>query len=275
MKRLTYILSVLVLAAACAKEPAAPEKERVSVLFEVSAGEQTRAIGDASGVDLLYGAVFNADATEEYTSLRFSGNSFNPSLDLLSGETYTVVFWAQSSEGTVYSISDGDLSAISIDYSSAVACDETMDAFYGKATFTASRGKSVSLTLQRTVSQINFLSTTPPSLQIEQKASVSVTGGLAGSFNAVDGTASAPVADPVTFSEALVPGDEVSLSGDNIQDQNYYRAAYVYAVPVEGAVAQSVELTIYEFDEPGNVFTVADVPLESNYRSNITGEIFN
>ena len=94
--------------------------ESMSVTFHPTLGQglDTRAIGDATGIDSLRVVVYQGSETlskvfslsEDWIAAQRNGIS----LTLIEGRTYKILFWAENSENSAYNITDDG--KITVDY---------------------------------------------------------------------------------------------------------------------------------------------------------------
>ena len=107
------------------------------VSFSITTPEMvTRAYSDGTTANVLEYAVYNA-AGDRLTALggeKAINISTNVEIQLATGNTYTVLFWA-ANENAPYGV-DFDAKTMTVDYTNAVSNDETRDAFFAKHTFT-------------------------------------------------------------------------------------------------------------------------------------------
>lgn len=120
-----------------------------------SRGEQVDrlvyAVYDASGNLLEQFADGTAGPGQATTSV--SACQADVQLTLVRNQTYTVAFWAQSSQCTAYNTED--LHAVQISYDGARCNDDTRDAFCKAETFTVVNHGQRAVTLTRPFAQIN------------------------------------------------------------------------------------------------------------------------
>ena len=187
---------------------------------------------------------------------------------LVKGHTYSFVFWAQNSACTAYDTKN--MAAIKVNY--AANCnDETRDAFYKKDSFTVTEAFEKKEELTRPFAQINFLADDAAGVVgvDAYKSKVTVTG-VPTTLNTLNGS----VADftDVTFDYATILPNEETLEG--YQQYRYVAMNYILAA-TDKEMKTEVALTVK--DENGaevNTVTVANCPVQRNYRTNIFGDLF-
>jgi hypothetical protein len=117
----------------------------------------TRSAGDGKKADVLYYILYNGEGTKIIdtnvggTPIAVRSNKtaavefrVNP------GKTYHVVFWAQSSELSVYTLNAYTMTMTMPDYSTIPVNDDRYDAFFYTGEFTPHRGTPIeSITLKR------------------------------------------------------------------------------------------------------------------------------
>lgn len=143
------------------------EGENVSITFHPTLGVElsTRANGDATGIDCLTVVVYEGSQTlskkfsfsEDWDIVTRNGIS----LTLIEGRQYKILFWAENSENSAYTITDDG--KITIDYDNYInggfAKMEEMDAFFGISSITVGSQKvenNGEIKLSRPFAQLNF-----------------------------------------------------------------------------------------------------------------------
>ena len=283
MKKIFTFLAasaLVVLAASCAKEQqiaAVPAGEETTVEFTVATPElMTKAIADGSTVDKVSCSVYGADGliADLSKTIDMTGGKATFSVRLVTGQTYSFLFWAYDKDGSAYTL-DADAKTVAVDYAGA-SNDESRDAFYAyikDKKITSSVTETV--TLKRPFAQVNF-GVEPEDIAAAKtagyepaKSSVKLTG-LANVLNLTDGTVSGTV--DAEFTVAAFPAETFTV---NKKDYNYVATNYVL-VGADKKQLSDVELKIYDATstEPINTISVPNVPLQGNYRTNILGNLF-
>lgn len=279
------LAAVAVIAGACAKESeqlAGPS----NVTFEVSTPEiATKAIGDGMTATKLYYQVFDADGNAiEGLGVQnkdlVSGKT-TVSFQLIKGQTYNFIFWAQTAEAGYYIIDEAEgLKKITADYATHKgANDENRDAFFAVEKglkITGPVSKTVKLT--RPFAQVNIGTndelkagtTTAPAINLTGATSKVVIKGVPTVFAPLATTPETMLtgATDVTFISAAVPTEKLVVKG---VEYNYLAMNYVFA-PAEGTVC---DLTA-EFALVGRApipLSSPATPIKRNYRTNILGKL--
>ena len=299
MKRILNSIAVLALvvtgAVSCQKElsgPAGQEGQEVAVSLDLTTGQiGTRAYADGQSVDVVHVHVYQKDGSGNLTYIapaEASATVQNPSKDvtmnagrasystrLVTGQTYTFVFWAEKKDCGHYSYNP-NTQTVTVNYANAAGNDESRDAFYAvlpNVEITGAYSKSV--TLNRPFAQINF-GVTAEDLNAAALAGVTVNGaavkltGIANSINLLDGSVSG--SETVSFANADLPSETFSAAGVTY---NYVAMDYVL-VGKDTKTLSDVTLTL---DVTGTTsaateYTYPNVPLQGNYRTNIVGNLF-
>ena len=262
------------------------DEATVTITAELPAFAQSRAFSDGLSADDLSYGVYEV-AEDGSTTLRFTGESSfgnflstTVNLRLITGKTYDVVFWAQNAAADCYTVTWGETSpTMKVDYAKAALNNDNFDAFFTKISFTVTADMSTSAVLTRPFSQINVGTN---DLVAYSKALGMADGEIAEITTAMTvktpytmldlstGEASEPNATDVVFEAKARPENEVfPISG-----YEYLAMAYV----LQGLDDDSPNADIVlEFADPaGNPIqpiTVAQAPLERNYRTNIYGSL--
>ena len=250
-------------------EPAMGGETPVS--FSVSLGDDidSRTISDGTGANTLKFAVFEngTEIRELAQTVDVADKKATVTTRLVKGHTYSFVFWAQNSACTAYNTTD--MSAIKVDY--AANCnDETRDAFYKMDSFQVTEAFEKKETLTRPFAQINFLADDAAGVVgvDAYKSQVTVTG-VPTTLNTLDGTVGTETTD-VTFALATIPKETLA----DYETYKYVAMNYVLAA-TDKEMKNVVTLTVK--DENGaevNTVTVANCPVQRNYRTNIFGDLF-
>ena len=263
------MVALLLGTAACSSdiEPAMGGDTPVS--FSVSLGDNidSRTISDGTGANTLKFAVFEngAEVTGLAQTVAVANKQATINTKLVKGHTYTFVFWAQNSACTAYNTTN--MSAITVDY--AANCnDETRDAFYKMDSFTVTEAFEKTEVLTRPFAQINFLADDAAGVvNVNQyKSKVTVTG-VPTTLNTLDGSVSGTT--DVTFDYATIVNE--TLAG--YESYKYVAMNYILAA-TDKEVKNEVALTVNDGTQDVNTVTVANCPVQRNYRTNIFGSLF-
>lgn len=299
MKNFFKSLAICALAAltfaSCQKENADGNMDDQSSVVSINLTSPlmgTKAFADGTTVDVVHvhvykvgenGALTYIDRGTDGTvtpsqDVRMSNGSATYSTRLVTGQTYTFVFWADyiDNNGNSHYTYDPDTKTIAVNYDNAACNDETRDAFYAVLPEVKITGAySQSVTLQRPFAQVNFGVTTED-YKAATRAGVTVNGAavkctnVADKLNLLTGTTSGAVS--ATFTTATLPSE--TLTAANVA---YKYVAMNYVLVGKGAKTLSdITLTL---DATGAVsgkpkYTYTNVPLQGNYRTNIVGSLF-
>ena len=160
-----FILAIIASSISCIKEDGIQITEETGVTFSpiIDSELKTKAIGDGAGINQLRVAVYlDAGGLEHmYTNtLSWSDAKSNGvTLNLMSGKSYKVLFWAENRSNTAYDITDEGKIRVNYDgyVNGGFSKMEQMDAFYAVASVTPGQGSSSrNITLSRPLAQLNF-----------------------------------------------------------------------------------------------------------------------
>lgn len=279
----------------CQKEllgPAVQEGQEVAVSLDLTTPLMgTKSYADGTTVDVVHVHVYQKDASGNLTyiapaaqgaatktpsqDVTMSGGRASYSTRLVTGQTYTFVFWAENSSCSAYAYTPGT-QTVSVDYTGAVGNDESRDAFYAVKDVTITGAYSESVELYRPFAQINFGAS---DYDAAVAAGITVTGAavkltnVANSLNLLDGSVSG--SETVTFAEAILPTDpNATLTAAG---ESYKYVAMDYVLVGNGAKTLSdVTLTLAADGTLSATpeYTYTSVPLQGNYRTNIVGSLF-
>ena len=242
------------------------------VSFSVSLGDDidSRTISDGLKANTLKFAVFEngTEIPKLAQTVDVVDKKATVTTRLVKGHTYSFVFWAQNSACTAYNTSD--MSAIKVDYTSVNCNDETRDAFYKMDSFTVSEAFEKEEVLTRPFAQINFLASDAAGVvNVDQYQSQVTVTGVPTTLNTLDGTVTDPT-EVTTYAYTTIPKETL----EGYETYKYVAMNYVLAA-TNKEMKTEVALTVK--DEKGaevNTVTVANCPVQRNYRTNIFGDLF-
>lgn len=301
MKKIFTIAAAAALifgAASCQKEILDGKKGDATVTFNVQIPEEvvTRAeMSDGSTVDqLVYEVYVGNDVMYEGTvpPTATGSGQFSLELNLVTGMTYDLLFWAQNSSVGCYNTDN--LKNVSVNYT-GTANDEKRDAFYGARLGFEATGIATSETinLYRPFAQINFGSA-PTDWEKAQpfiakgglKSQVYMTG-VPTRFNVYEGDVVKNSNTDVTFTYNLCPASETTYSNDfltykdandpnKVYQYGWVAMNYVLAPKSESAMNKVTASFVHDKNDENSALVkeVFNVPFKQNYRTNILGEIF-
>lgn len=253
--------------------------ENVSVTFRPTLkGElNTRAIGDAAGIDRLTIVVYEGTQTlskklsysEDWDIAKRNGIT----LTLIEGHSYKILFWAENCVNTAYTLTnDGK---ITVDYNGYIdggfAKMEEMDAFCGTSSITvgSKKNENKQIELSRPLAQLNFAdNTTLPEQGTHQ--TVVTFHGVPTSFNPFTGIVEMSNTD-VVFTFADFPAETLSVDGSSY----YYLSSNYFFAPQTGTISNmSATIDLQNTDGISiKEIEVPDITLEKNKKTNILGSI--
>ena len=286
-----YFLSIVALAgmlfATSCQESLVEPQVGGTTTFTVQVPDQmgTKAIGDASIIDRLYVAVyenFNENGGTLPTSAIYKTNvavvngAATVALNLIQGQKYDIVFWAQNGESYV----DADDELLSIPMDKNFHNNEAGAAFFHfEPNFDPTQIRTKGIELRRPFAQLN-LGTTEASLNpatgtVSLVSSEIKIKGLAQTFNTITGMGETSTTELVTYA-AAVPDNWQKLSAAN-HEYVYVSMDYLPIVGDAKAVFD-IEANIVVKDNSGNKtinHKFASVPVQENYRTNIVGNLIS
>ena len=301
MKRYFKTITAIVLAAlttaACQKEnfgDATPAGQEVDVTLDLLAPQiGTKSYGDGTTAKTVYVHVYQQDDHGKLTyiepaaegaslktpsqSLTLSGLKATYNTRLVTGQTYTFVFWAQA-DNAPYTY-DTDAKTITVDYTSAAGNDESRDAFYNVLPNVKIEGAyTASVQLTRPFAQLNF-GVTSEDYAAAKAAGLEVTAAqvkltnAATSLNLLDGTTAGD--ETVTFASASLPEVPNAILTAGGKDYKYVAMDYVLVGKSAKTLSDvTLTLTATGVQSATPEFTYSNVPLQANYRTNIVGNLF-
>lgn len=172
-----WLAATLLLPTSCQDDDMAngQQKSMVSFTIETPTGLQSRSMGDVTTATRLNYAVYESGTTSPliYTSTDGQGsisstvgrqvstaNMINKqatvNLQLATGLTYDVIFWADAPTGSPYTF-DPTSQSIKVDYTTnCQSNDENRDAFFGHQTIQVTQDASITVLLKRPFAQLNI-----------------------------------------------------------------------------------------------------------------------
>ena len=279
------LAALLLSTAACSSdEPAAQGDDTVTFTVNLQNGNDSRAISDGTKAVNLTAFAYKDGKKVQQQTATFSGLKATVTFKLVKGVKYDFSFWAQSPKAKCYTLS-ADGTKVNIDYTQAASNVDNDDAFYGvKKDVTVGTASDETVTIYRPFAQLNY-GDNLDDYKAAKKAGTEVTQTLVTVKNAANvldlttGQASGDVA--VTYALAPVPSESKELTVDHI---NYKWLAMNYLlVPGQVRMADTqittenalitTTLAVYAGDTKLNEMSVANVPVQSNHRTNILGNL--
>ena len=276
MKTKHYLLGALaamMLMTSCQDDTAlmGNEGETAMVSFELTTPEiATRAYSDGNTATVLQYAVYDENGgilpDLTVTDGEIHGST-TVNLQLTTGNTYTVIFWAAAPDAP-YTV-DFANKTMTVDYTNAVSNDENRDAFYKIQEITVRGTQSETVELRRPFAQLNIGTndyTASTSAGYTPKYSSVTVKGLGSTLNLWDGTVDA-ARNEITFDFNEIPtGETFPVAGYEYLAMNYL------LVPAEQEVVD-IEFSYGETATAEKTRTVGSVPVQRNHRTNIYGQL--
>ncbi len=284
MKKTLSIIAGLfaLLAVSCTQEKIEESNagQAVGVTFTAELPENiaTKAFADGQTVTKLVYAVYNTGETDPvYTPEKpvdLVGGKASIRFELVSGKKYDFVFWAYSEGAKAYTVAlKGQ--TLTVDYGKILSNDENNDAFYAFVSeLEVSGATTQKVDLYRPFAQIN-LGTDDLDKTIDQtfdatklRSSMKATVATVLDF----ATGEVRNEEEVTFAANAIPARTEDFPYDN---KNYDYLSMNYVLVGKTKDALNCEFAIYEgeSEEATNTVTVANVPIQRNYRTNLYGSI--
>ena len=279
------LAALLLSTAACSSdEPAAQGDDTVTFTVNLQNGNDSRAISDGTkAVNLTAFAYKDGQKVQQQTAT-FSGLKATVTFKLVKGVKYDFSFWAQSPEAKCYTLS-ADGTKVNIDYTQAASNVDNDDAFYGvKKDVTVGTASDETVTIYRPFAQLNY-GDNLDDYEAAKEAGTEVTKTLVTVKNAANvldlttGIASGDVA--VTYALADMPSESKELTVDGTPYK--WLAMNYLLVPGQVRMADTkiateiglitTTLAVYAGETKVNEMSVPNVPVQSNHRTNILGNL--
>ena len=235
---------------------------------------------DESGTTLKYIEPAASEATVKTPSqtVDMRNGTASYSTRLVTGQTYTFVFWAETDGNGAYTYDTG-AKTITVNYTGAAGNDESRDAFYAVLKdVTITGAYSASVELHRPFAQLNFGASDYEDAKAAgikvTEAAVKLTN-VANTLNLLTGDVSGT--ETVTFASAELPTDPNGTLTAATKTYKYVAMDYVL-VGKDAKTLSDVTLTL-AVDANSTTsttpeYTYTNVPLQGNYRTNIVGNLF-
>ena len=245
--------------------------EATTVTFSINSPEiNTRAYSDGTSANVLQYAVYDSEG-KELTKLRKTDGEIHLSttveLQLTTGNTYSVVFWAAADDAP-YSL-DFENKKMTVDYATALSNDEARDAFYKYHTFTVTGAQTETIELRRPFAQLNVgtndfvASETAGYTPIMSAVKVK---NVYKTLNFADGSVEEPM--EVNYDYATLPqGETFPVAG-----YDYLSMNYLLVPEAKGVI--DIEFGYTDSDAAAaKTRIVGSVPVQRNYRTNVYGQL--
>lgn len=278
----SFIMALVILSfSACSNDDYLLQTEdgNVSITFRPTLGRElgTRAIGDATGINRLTVAVYEGSQTlykrfsfsEDWDIVKRNGIT----LTLIEGCSYKILFWAENSENSAYTITDDGTITVNYDnyINGGFAKMEEMDVFFGTSSITVGSQKVENegeIALSRPLAQLNFADNTTQPEMGTHKAIVTFHS-IATSFNPFTGEV-----EMLDMDKAFVftdfPTETLLIDGSTY----YYLSSNYFFTPQTGAININATIDLQNTDGTSiKTIELSGITLEKNKKTNVTGSI--
>ena len=306
MKKTLFLVvaAVTALFSACSNDElatnGATDGNMVNVTFNADFDQTlvTRGVAgesDGTAATNLYVAVYNKDkqlieaishigTTNSQPIETVSGKTATVNFQLVKGQTYNFVFWAQNPTATADAVVFNPTTGkVAVDYSKIKANDETLDAFTAHVNdLTVTGALSQNVTLKRPWAQVNY-----GSAQADWDAAVAAGITVAKSkvtvnnvyttLNALTGQVEGEATtDDVVLAANTIPASATTARTLTVSGTDYkYIGLNYLLVGNEGQQSLiKADLEIQKADGTViNTLAFSNVPVQRNYRTNIVGNL--
>lgn len=263
------------------------ETEYVPVAFTIQTQQHTKAIADASNIDILYWQIFDEDV-ETSTSPLATGivrdpdgdGRFTLDLSLILDQTYNFIFWAQDEQlagAEHYDVTDLRRVGI-VSYDDELANDEGRAAFYAHEELRITGPMNHPVILYRPFAQLNLGTSTYDVSSLNNTSSLRVNhsevivSGVAEVFNTLTGKGEGR--KQVHFQKNRTPnGDDDALYQKlEANDQTYYWLGMNYLIVNDDLDNVAVDMKFHTTHGEVQIY-VPNVPIKENHRTNIIGDL--
>lgn len=253
------------------------------VTFTVSQpGIQTRAFSDGTSASTLYYAVYQVTDDELSYVEGISGSQTDAfddnlqatvTLQLVNGNEYDVIFWAESPDQDIYTLDfDSSEPSVSITTDNYVSSVEANDAFYKfHEVGIVTGGISETIELTRPLAQLNWGTSDLEAVEAagvsDLQTKVTISSGIGNKLTFQTGEVE-NTTEEVVFALADIPTDEeFPVSG-----YEYINMNYILFAADKGVVDATLTVSGTGMDNDMEL-EISQVPLQRNYRTNIYGSL--
>ena len=283
MRKIIYsAMAVAMLATTSCKDDLAESfvGEEATVEFNISTPEIGTRYGEGTTATNLQYAVYEVQGEGVNKKLSYLdkltvtdatiNGSTTIKLDLTTGETYAVIFWA-AAPGAPYTVDFEDME-MTVDYNGAKSNDESRDAFYKYHTFTVSGAQTERIELRRPFAQLN-IGTSDYAASTDAGYTPTHSAVTVNDVYTVLNLATGDV-DEATKKSASFAMADIKKNEKFPVDGYEYLAMNYFLVDDE---KETVEVTfVYGKSDDINeakTRTVGSVPVQRNFRTNIYGKL--
>ena len=292
--------AVTALFSACSGDELANGNDVVNVSFNASFDQvmPTRGVSgesDGTAATKLYVAVYNKDnqLIKAISKIGVDGSQAvetvsnkqaTVSFQLVKGQTYNFVFWAQNPNATADAVVfNPETGKVSVDYTKIKANDESLDAFTAHVNnLTVTGAIAQDVTLKRPWAQVNY-----GSAQADWDAAVAAGITVAKSkvtvnnvyktLNALTGEVegTAETAD-IALAANTIPASATTSRTLTVSGTNYKYIGLNYLLVGNEGEQSLIKADLEIQKESGeviNTLTFSNVPVQRNYRTNIVGNL--
>ena len=300
------VAAVTALFSACSSDElatnGAADGNMVNVSFNANFDQviKTRGVSgesDGTAATKLYVAVYNQDnqlikaisnigVEGSQPTVTVSGKSATVNFQLVKGQTYNFVFWAQNPNATDGAVVfDPATGKVNVDYSEIKANDESLDAFTAHVNdFTVTGAMSQNVTLYRPWAQVNYGATQADwdaavAAEINVAKSKVTVNNVYTTLNALTGEVEgdATTAD-IELAANTIPAKAATPRTLTVSDTDYKYIGLNYLLVGNEGEQSLIKADLQIFKEgddntPVNTLAFSNVPVQRNYRTNIVGNL--
>lgn len=262
----------LVFAASCNKAETTPTEE-IAVNYSVNV-PMTKALGEGTAVNKVWYAVYRTDGSllKNYQPVDFKDGKANCQVVMMRGQSYKVLFVAQHYEGADAAYEITPATATLTMPTSAVANSDNYDIFtFVDDVVNYDGTPTAAVVLERRVAQVNFICNDTDwanagALGLLPTHSAVTLTSVPQSYSLLTGTPSAATVS-VTYAKNARPAGDMNLATV---------FCFVGASDASTDFTTDVTLSLYTSEdqtEAVRTLTVDNLPVKSNYKTNVNGNI--
>lgn len=272
VKTILIAALALVLAASCNKAETTPTEE-IAVNYSVNV-PMTKALGEGTAVNKVWYAVYRTDGSllKNYQPVEFKDGKANCQVVMMRGQSYKVLFVAQHYDGVTGAYTIDPATATLTMPTAAVANSDNYDIFTFVDEVTNYDGTAAdAVVLERRVAQVNFTcndtdwANTEALGMLPTYSAVTLTS-VPQSYSLLSGTPSAATVS-MTYAKNARPAGDMNLATV---------FCFVGASDASTDFTTDATLSLYTSEdqtEAVRTLTVDNLPVKSNYKTNVNGNI--
>ncbi|MCM1336607.1 MAG: right-handed parallel beta-helix repeat-containing protein [Candidatus Amulumruptor caecigallinarius] len=238
---------------------------------ELPGGIMSRAYSDGLTATNLTYALYDEEGTHLPNldgTATVAGLKASVSLNLVTGKSYTIVFWSEAPGNSHYTF-DKDAGTVTVAATGA-SQDESRDAFFANYSFTVTGAINETIVLKRPFAQIN-IGTSDLKAFTDAGGSITESGLTVKGYNTLNLLTGKVQGEMVEYTFANAPHATAEKFPASTADKTYDYLVMDYILM--GTDKEVVDLTWTSDNAGAPAVSFTGVPVQRNYRTNIYGAL--